>query len=70
MGKKEDVVELLTLIDQLTSEEACWWDHNGNCQCHYWFGEPLYCPHNEAKKLLNSDKYKGMYTSPYLNEGD
>jgi hypothetical protein len=46
----------LRLLWMLVDSDPCWFDHNGDCQAHGWFGltreEP--CPHEEAKRQLRS----------------
>jgi hypothetical protein len=46
--------QLFLLINDLTDEGECWFDHHGGCQAHGYLdlkpGEK--CPHQEAKELL------------------
>lgn len=45
---------LLQLVDDLTDDGTCWFDHHGGCQEHGYLSlEPgETCPHAEAKQLL------------------
>ncbi|WP_306365477.1 hypothetical protein [Nocardia sp. CC227C] len=50
----DELLRLRELIEEFTDSGDCWFDHNGNCQAHGFFGlEPgELCPHAEAKQLL------------------
>lgn len=58
-AKKEAVANFINLLDELTSEEDCWFDHHGGCQAHYFLSlEPgQTCPHQDAKELIA--KFRG-----------
>lgn len=42
------------LVAELVDEGECWFDHHGNCQEHYVFGDNVTCPHKAAKALLKT----------------
>jgi len=57
---KDDIFDLLELIDDLTDKDECDLDHHGNCQTHGWtVGESdnRECPHKRAKELLAREKF-------------
>lgn len=42
------------LMQELVDPDACWYDHNGDCQAHGWGADRPgdRCPHARAKELL------------------
>lgn len=48
------IVELIELVEDFTDEDACRFDHNGDCQAHGWFETDPKCPHARAKELLSA----------------
>lgn len=43
---------LRELLEHLTDEDPCWFDHHGYCQAHGWMETEPRCPHARAKELL------------------
>lgn len=46
----EFITQLVDLIEELTDEDDCWFDHHGCCQAHGLADPP--CPHARAKALV------------------
>lgn len=51
-GWRPDGTALLSLIEDLTDDELCWFDHHGYCQAHGWMATDPECPDARAQKLL------------------
>lgn len=43
-------IPLLSLIEDLTDPDTCWYDHHGYCQPHGLHPRP--CPHERARRVL------------------
>ena len=52
-------IQALDILESLTDEDECSFDHHGYCQAHGWFDIETKCPHKRAKDLLKKcDKLK------------
>ena len=61
-GLLKDYEELLGLVQELTYDDPCWYDHHGYCQAHSLSDRP--CPHDRAKKWRRSETAKTASSSP------
>lgn len=43
--------EMAELLEQLTDEDDCSFDHHGYCQTHSWMYNDEKCPHHRSKEL-------------------
>jgi hypothetical protein len=49
-----NIFAMLALIEELTHDDECQYDHHGYCQAHFLHERP--CPHERAKALLADQK--------------
>lgn len=57
-SRDAEIEKLYTLLDEVAggnAEQPCQFDHNGDCQEHYFFGlEDQNCPYKEVRALLEA----------------
>lgn len=52
-----EIARLKDIVEALTDDDPCYYDHHGYCQAHGWMAVSPACPHARARALTGSQSH-------------